>query len=74
MREQGLATGKPADIVEKMIVGRMKKFHKEYCLIEQEFMVDDSKRTVKQVLKDSNCDMTGFLWKKVGGSGSVSGF
>ena len=73
-REQGLASGKPADIVEKMMKGRIKKFHKECCLIEQEFIVDDSKRTVKKVLKDHNCDLTGFLWKKVGGSGSVSGF
>ena len=73
-REQGLASGKPADIVEKMMKGRIKKFHKESCLIEQEFIVDDSKRTVKKVLKDHNCDLTGFLWKKVGGSGSVSGF
>jgi elongation factor Ts len=74
LREQGLASGKPADIVEKMVTGRMKKFHKEFCLIEQEFIVDDSKRTVKKVLKDNNSDMSGFLWKKVGGSGSVSGF
>ena len=63
-----------ADFVEKMVTGRMKKFHKEFCLIEQEFIVDDSKRTVKKVLEDNNSDMSGFLWKKVGGDGSVSGF
>ena len=74
LREQGLSSGKPADIVEKMIVGRMKKFHKEHCLVEQEFIVDDSKRTIQKVLKENNSTVLGFLRKKVGSEGNVGGF
>ena len=57
-----------------MIVGRMKKFHKEHCLVGQEFIVDDSKRTIQKVLKENNSTMLGFLRKKVGSEGNVGGF
>ena len=46
-------------------MGRMKKFHKEHCLVEQEFIVDDSKRTIQKVLKENNSTVLGFLWKKL---------
>lgn len=38
--QQALNEGKPADIVEKMVVGRLKKELKETCLIEQKFVKD----------------------------------
>lgn len=37
---QALNEGKPANIVEKMVVGRIKKFFKEICLIDQAFVKD----------------------------------
>lgn len=40
LREQAKAEGKPADIVEKMLEGRMRKFYEEVCLLEQVFVID----------------------------------
>jgi elongation factor Ts len=42
---------KPANIIDKIIEGKMKKFFAENCLIEQQFVKDDSK-TVAQVLDE----------------------
>lgn len=39
-RETALASGKPADIVEKMLDGRMRKYFEEVCLMEQAFIMD----------------------------------
>ena len=49
--EQGKNEGKPENIIEKMIPGRIQKFFKEVCLLEQVFIkAEDGKSTVKQVL------------------------
>ncbi len=40
IREQALAEGKPAEIVEKMLEGRMRKFYEEICLLDQTFVID----------------------------------
>ena len=42
IKEQVMNEGKPADIAEKMVVGRLNKFYKEICLEEQEFIKDSS--------------------------------
>lgn len=39
-RETALASGKPADIVEKMLDGRMRKYFEEVCFVEQAFIMD----------------------------------
>lgn len=39
-KELAMNEGKPADIAEKMVEGRIKKFYKEICLIEQPFIKD----------------------------------
>ena len=44
LRNQALAEGKPENIVEKIVTGRMKKFYEEVCLLEQSFVKDDSKK------------------------------
>lgn len=44
-RNQGLNEGKPANIVEKMIEGRMSKFYGEVCMLEQPFVMDDTVKT-----------------------------
>jgi len=43
---------KPANIVEKIVEGKMKEFFEDNCLLDQKFVKDDSK-TVAQVLEDA---------------------
>ncbi|MCX7779301.1 MAG: translation elongation factor Ts [Negativicutes bacterium] len=52
LRAQALNEGKPAHIVEKMIEGRIEKFYKEICLLEQPFIKDPDK-TVTQVITEA---------------------
>ena len=49
LRKQALEEGKPEKIVEKMVMGRINKFYKEVCLVEQIF-VKDNEKTVKDIL------------------------
>jgi elongation factor Ts len=46
---------KPANIIDKIVEGKMKKFFAENCLVEQRFVKDDSK-TVAQVLDEATKD------------------
>lgn len=50
--QQALNEGKSADIVEKMVTGRLKKELKETCLVEQKF-VKDNDLTVKQYVENT---------------------
>ena len=45
--EQAAGTGKPANVIEKMVEGKIKKYYKEVCLVEQEY-VKDSKMSIQQ--------------------------
>ena len=49
LRKQALEEGKPAKIVDKMVEGRINKFYKEVCLVEQIF-VKDNEKTVQDIL------------------------
>ena len=51
LKEQALNEGKPEKIVEKMVEGRINKFYKEICLMEQPF-IKDPDTTIKQLLKE----------------------
>ncbi len=51
LRAQALNEGKPEQIVEKMVEGRIEKFFKENCLLEQAF-IKDSDVSVQDVVKD----------------------
>lgn len=42
LRAQAKAEGKPDNIVEKIVQGRLVKFYEEFCLLEQPFVKDDS--------------------------------
>lgn len=42
LKEQAINEGKPADIAERMVEGRLLKFYQESCLEEQSFVKDDS--------------------------------
>ncbi len=48
---QALNEGKPANVVEKMVEGRIKKFKKEICLLDQPF-VKDTDKSVQDVVTD----------------------
>lgn len=41
-REQLAAEGKPAEVAEKIIEGKLNKFYEEICLMDQKFVKDDS--------------------------------
>ncbi len=49
LRKQAEAEGKPANIVEKIVEGRLKKFYEEMVLLDQPFVKDDSK-TVHDII------------------------
>ncbi len=49
--QQAMNEGKPAAVVEKMITGRIEKYYKEICLLEQPFIKDPDK-TVNQLIVD----------------------
>lgn len=50
-KHQAMEEGKPEAIAEKIVEGRVKKFYKEICLLEQPFIKDD-KVTIKDLLNE----------------------
>lgn len=52
LRAQAMNEGKPANIAEKMVDGRIEKFYKENCLMEQPFIRDNDK-TISQLITES---------------------
>ncbi len=52
LKQAALAEGKPENIVEKMVEGRLKNFYAEQCLLEQAFVKDD-KQTVGEYAKSN---------------------
>lgn len=52
LREQALASGKPAEIVDKMIEGRIRKYFQEVVLMEQTFVID-GETVVKKAVKNA---------------------
>ena len=63
--EQAAESGKPPEIIEKMIGGRINKFLKEITLVGQPFVKDD-KQTVGQLLKSAGASVTSFIRFEVG--------
>jgi elongation factor Ts len=64
-RTQAQATGKPANIVERIAEGKMKTWFAENVLLEQPFVKDDSK-TVGDLLKSAGLKLVRFVRYKVG--------
>jgi elongation factor Ts len=64
-KAQAAATGKPANIVEKIAEGKMKTWFAENVLLEQPFVKDDSK-TVGDLLKSAGLKLVKFVRYKVG--------
>ncbi|HAT36813.1 MAG TPA: elongation factor Ts [Rhodospirillaceae bacterium] len=65
LREQAADSGKPPEIIEKMVDGRMRKYYEEVCLMEQTFVIDNETK-ISKVLKNAAGD--------IGGEVKVAGF
>jgi len=63
--EQAAESGKPPEIVEKMVTGRVAKFLKDITLVGQPFVKDD-KISVGKLLKDAGASVTAFSRFEVG--------
>lgn len=63
--EIAMNEGKPAEIAEKMVVGRMKKFTGEISLTGQAYIMEP-KKTVGEVLKEKKATVTNFIRLEVG--------
>jgi elongation factor Ts len=57
--------GKPADIIEKIVMGKIKKLAKEITLLGQEF-VKESSTTIEKLLKAANADVINMVRYEVG--------
>lgn len=58
-------SGKPEQVIEKMIVGRMKKFVAESTLLNQQFVINPD-LTVADAAKEAGAEITGFIRLEVG--------
>ena len=63
--EQALSSGKPPEIIEKMVQGKMSKYLKEITLLGQSF-VKDPDISIENLLKNSNAVVTDFIRYEVG--------
>lgn len=63
--ESGATAGKPENIVEKMVNGRIQKYYGECVLEEQPFVMDPSK-TVKQVIEEAGGKLVGYAFYVLG--------
>ncbi len=64
VRKQLEEEGKPAQIIEKILIGKMKKFYEENCLVDQIFIKAENKETVGEYA--GNLKVLGFVRYKVG--------
>ncbi len=65
LTEQAHESGKPDNIIEKMVEGRLRKYYEEICLLEQVFVIDNETKVSKAI--DNFAD-------KLGAPVSVAGF
>lgn len=63
-KEQAIAEGKPAEMAEKIAMGRLNKFYKEYTLLNQEFVKDNSK-SISQMLNSVEPGLTVKSYKRI---------
>jgi elongation factor Ts len=71
LSEQAAASGKPADIIAKMVEGRIRKFYQEVVLLEQTFVIDGETqvgKAVEKAAKDAGApiEVTGFVRFQLG--------
>jgi len=56
LRAQALNEGKPEKIVDKMVEGRLQKYYKEFCLLEQAF-VKDPEKSIKDLVNEKIAEL-----------------
>ena len=59
LKAQAMNEGKPAEIAEKMVLGRIGKYYSEICLLDQEFVKDPNVK-VGDLIKSKGAEMVGF--------------
>ncbi len=59
LKAQAINEGKPAEIAEKIVQGRVGKFYSEICLVEQEFVKDPDKK-VSKLLEENGAEILNF--------------
>ena len=59
------AEGKPADVIEKMVVGKLEKFFKEVVLVEQAF-IKENKISIEKYVKDNKAEVASMVRFAVG--------
>ena len=64
-REQAEGSGKPAEVIEKMVEGRVRKYYEEVVLLEQLYVID-GKTKISQVVADAG--------KEIGKPVKITGF
>jgi elongation factor Ts len=68
-KEQALAEGKPAEMIEKIAMGKLNKFYKDNTLMKQDFVKDGSKSVEKMLSEvESGLTVTGFCRVQLGGN------
>ena len=65
LTEQARESGKPDNVIEKMIVGRMRKFYEEVTLLNQKFVIDPD-LTVAKAAEAAGVTVTGYVRLEVG--------
>lgn len=65
LKQQALNEGKPENIVEKMVVGRLNKFYGDICLLEQDFVKNPDVK-VGQFVKSNNANVKELVRYEVG--------
>ena len=65
LTQQALAEGKPANIVEKMVIGRLNKYLQDICLVDQGFVKDPDQK-VSEYLKSHQNQVLSFIRLEVG--------
>jgi elongation factor Ts len=58
LAEQARASGKPEDIIQKMMEGRLRKYYEQVVLLEQTYVIDNENK-VSQVLENASKDVGG---------------
>ena len=56
LRAQAIAEGKPAQIVDRMVEGRIKSYYEDNCLLNQKFVKDPAK-TISQLVVDATAQI-----------------
>ena len=66
MRQELLNEGKPADKIDNILVGKVRKFYEEVCLEDQIFVKSENKETVGKFLENKGCKLVDLVRFEVG--------